>query len=311
MTPKISILIPVYNSSRYLQQCLDSLQRQTMRELEFVVVNDGSTDNSLEIIKQYKKKDSRFTIIDKTNTGYGSSLNLAMKKACGQYIGIVEPDDFCSLDMYEKLWKEALRYNFPNIIRANFYSYSNQKGDQPAHGIPTTEKENVFLLPPAIWSAIYKLDFLTHYGIFFLETPGASYQDLGFFYKTMLTDKQPRFVAQPLYHYRIDNAESSIRSDKKVNSVVIEHASIASFINSRHSSKNGYYVGKFANYLWNINRLSKKTATKFAKTFRNEFQADRAQIDFNEFPLKYRIALEGLLRLPPSAFVSIFRRKLR
>ena len=79
MTPKISILIPVYNSSRYLQQCLDSLQRQTMRELEFVVVNDGSTDNSLEIIKQYKKRDSRFTIIDKTNTGYGSSLNLAMK----------------------------------------------------------------------------------------------------------------------------------------------------------------------------------------------------------------------------------------
>ena len=97
--PKVSIIVPVYNVEMYLEQCMESLCRQTMRDLEFVCVNDGSKDHSLEILQRYAAKDPRVVIIDKENGGYGKAMNVGLDRATGEYIGILEPDDYVALTM--------------------------------------------------------------------------------------------------------------------------------------------------------------------------------------------------------------------
>ena len=99
----ISVVMPMYNQEKYIVKCLESVINQTLKELEIIVVNDGSTDLSLSIVKSYAEKDDRVVIIDKPNSGYGNSVNLGMRRATGKYIGIVETDDFIAPDMFETL----------------------------------------------------------------------------------------------------------------------------------------------------------------------------------------------------------------
>ena len=91
---KISVLVPIFNVEKYLREALDSLVQQTFQDFEVICINDGSTDHSLEIIQAYQQQDSRFCILDKTNSGYGDSMNQGLKLARGEYIAILEPDDW-------------------------------------------------------------------------------------------------------------------------------------------------------------------------------------------------------------------------
>jgi glycosyltransferase involved in cell wall biosynthesis len=106
--PKVSIIVPIYNVEKYLRECLDSIVKQTLKDIEIVCVNDGSTDSSLDIIKEYAEKDERVKYIDKPNSGYGISMNQGLDKAQGEYIGIVESDDFIKPEMFEELYNLAL-----------------------------------------------------------------------------------------------------------------------------------------------------------------------------------------------------------
>ena len=116
---KVSIIVPTYNVEMYLDECLESLQRQTLKDIEIICVNDGSKDSSLEIIKRYAAGDSRFVVIDKENGGYGKAMNVGLDKATGEYIGIVEPDDFVPLYMYEDLYNVAAK-NELDFVKADF-----------------------------------------------------------------------------------------------------------------------------------------------------------------------------------------------
>ena len=105
--PKVSIIIPVYNVEKYLKQCLDSVVNQTMQDIEIICVNDCSTDNSLCILKEYAKKDSRIVIIDKDiNEGLGCTRNVGQKHATGKYIMFLDSDDYIALDACEKLYNK-------------------------------------------------------------------------------------------------------------------------------------------------------------------------------------------------------------
>ena len=97
---KVSIIVPTYNVEQYLAECMDSITGQTLRELEIICVNDGSTDGSLNILKKYAASDDRIIIIDKKNEGYGRAMNDGLDRASGEYVGIVEPDDYMDLHMY-------------------------------------------------------------------------------------------------------------------------------------------------------------------------------------------------------------------
>ena len=131
--PKVSVLVPICNVEKYLAQCLDSLVNQTLQEIEIICINDGSTDNSLSIIKEFAAKDNRIVIIDKPNSGYGDSMNRGLAIAKGEYIGIVESDDFADVDMFEQLYRFAqlgnidiVRFHFKYIICHDTDFHTNQ-----------------------------------------------------------------------------------------------------------------------------------------------------------------------------------------
>ncbi|HIX08225.1 MAG TPA: glycosyltransferase [Candidatus Borkfalkia faecipullorum] len=89
---KVSIVMPMFNQEKYIVECLSSVLRQTLKDIEIIVVNDGSTDNSLALVKEFAQQDDRIVVIDKPNSGYGHSMNVGMDRASGEYIGIVETD---------------------------------------------------------------------------------------------------------------------------------------------------------------------------------------------------------------------------
>lgn len=123
--PKVSIIVPIYNSETYLEECLDSIINQTLKEIEIICVNDGSTDNSLDILNRYASNDDRITIINKQNTGYGNSMNVGIDHAKGEYIGIVESDDYIKPHMYETLYNKAIEHDL-DLIRADFEQFMGE-----------------------------------------------------------------------------------------------------------------------------------------------------------------------------------------
>ena len=118
--PKVSVIIPVYNVEEYLRECLDSVVNQTLKDIEIICVNDGSTDNSLAILEEYAAKDERLRVFTQENQGQSVARNLAMEKARGEYIGFVDSDDWIDLDFYEKLYRAAVKAQ-ADIACANIY----------------------------------------------------------------------------------------------------------------------------------------------------------------------------------------------
>ena len=103
--PKISIIVPMFNSARFLDRCVRSLRNQTLQDIEIICVNDGSTDNSMIIVRKFANNDSRIKIIEQQNKKQGAARNAGMKIATGEYIGFVDSDDWVDLDLYKLLLK--------------------------------------------------------------------------------------------------------------------------------------------------------------------------------------------------------------
>ena len=109
---KVSIIVPVYNVESYLDKCLNSLVNQTLKDIEIIVINDGSTDNSQKIIDKYSKKYKNIINITKENGGVSEARNLGLEKASGEYIGFLDSDDWIEPDMYELMYQKAKTENF-------------------------------------------------------------------------------------------------------------------------------------------------------------------------------------------------------
>lgn len=121
---KVSIIVPVYNASEYLNKCLDSIIEQTFKKLEIILVNDGSTDNSIDIINEYAKKDKRIIIIDKENEGVSIARNTGIKRSTGEYITFVDSDDYLEKDAIEKMYNIVTSKNV-DIVRSNYQVHYN------------------------------------------------------------------------------------------------------------------------------------------------------------------------------------------
>ncbi len=281
--PKVSILVPVYNTSNYLKECLDSLVGQTLPDIEIIVINDGSTDNSLDIIQEYASKDDRIRIIDKENSGYGASMNRGLGAATGEYIGIVESDDFVKLEMFEELYEIASK-NDLDIVKSDFYSYfsknkiSKKAGNVSSKNKVFSVKGNVSILKmlPSIWSAIYKKDFLFENNIRFLETKGASYQDTSFAFKTLACAKRIMFTNKAYVYYRSDNENSSVKSKSKIFAICDEFDEITKFLNKNPEIKSIVNSEKlkiqFNRYKWNLLRIEPAFRGEFVEKFKETFK---------------------------------------
>ncbi|MBQ3452699.1 glycosyltransferase [Candidatus Saccharibacteria bacterium] len=281
---KVSVLVPVYNAEAFLRECLDSLVGQSLREIEIICINDGSTDGSLEVLKSYAEKDERMVILDKKNTGYGDSMNKGIDKARGKFIGIVEPDDFVELSAFEKMYKKA-QENEVEVVKANFYRYMTGKKDVAEKSEVFTSVEigkvvdpekdrHLFYTQPSVWSAIYKTEFLKKNGIKFLSSPGASYQDAGFSFKVWATAKRVYCTDEAFLYYRQDNPGSSVKSEGKVYAVQEEYDDVEKYlVEKNRMSEFGatLAVVRMGGYIWNMRRLTKDKALEFAKVVEKDY----------------------------------------
>lgn len=223
--PAVSVVLPIYNAGLYLRQCLDSICNQTLSDIEVICVNDGSKDDSLSIMNEYAKKDDRFIVLDKPNGGYGHSLNYGLSRATGEYISIVEPDDFLDLHMYEDLYDFAQVYGSEaDVVKGSYWEfYDGRDGyaDAVREANITKEMPNyvyafaleddceVFRHHPCIWSAIYRKAFLDEKGIRFIEPKGAGWADNPFLVETLVEAKKIVWVPKAYYYYRQTNAAAS------------------------------------------------------------------------------------------------------
>ncbi len=299
--PKVSILVPICNVERYLRECLDSLVNQTLREIEIICINDGSTDSSLSIIREYERRDERIVVIDKPNSGYGDSMNKGIELARGEYIGIVESDDFASLNMFETLYKEAAK-NDLDIVRSNYYAHRTGEDsscdylvenlaacgsyDKVFHPI---DNPRVFMCQPAIWTSIYKKSMIDKEEVRFLPTPGASFQDTAFYFKAFYAADRVKLLKDGYLHYRIDNANSSVKNQNKLFCVCDEYAEVWDYAKRDHDKFQiiKYWIPRqqYEGYLWNLNRLAPELQQRFYPRYVEEFSKIKAAglIDSDRF----------------------------
>ena len=293
MNPAISILVPICNVEKFLNKCLQSIVEQTLENIEIICINDGSKDNSLNIIQSFAEKDNRIKIIDKSNTGYGDSMNCGLKMAQGEYIGIVESDDFVDSRIFEVLYEYAQKYD-SDIVKSSFYFYwenpqkiiYNNSFNINKISLNFKENNNSLLHSiPSIWAAIYKRKWLIENKIHFLNTPGAAYQDTSFHFKTACLAKNIILMPEAYLYYRQDNALSSVKNAamEKVLALHKELEEIRSFVNTL-DDKNVlkiYYPMAIEKYMWNYGRIEANQKDKYFKILVSEINKSLAE--WNEY----------------------------
>jgi len=219
---KVSVIVPVYNVEKYLRQCLDSVINQTFKDIEIIIVNDCSPDNSLQIIKEYQQKDERIVLLDlKQNVGLGFARNAGMKIAKGKYITFIDSDDWVTKDYVEELYNTIEKYQY-DVISPDFYCYDNNTGRicnsrQPRCfynvNISTIKLKKKFLYFEETHYArkIFKSEFLKKNNITFKIN---KMEDTLFIWEIVLKTDKFMFIRPKLYYYRT-NRENSILSTKK------------------------------------------------------------------------------------------------
>lgn len=299
----LSLLIPIYNVERYLRACLDSALAQTLKDIEVICINDGSTDRSPEIIREYMARDKRVCMIDKANSGYGDSMNRGLEAARGKYIGILESDDFMSPNALEKLVDSAERFD-ADAVKGNFDLYWSAPQERHelfemfrerdcGRVVRPSDSIDVFALKPSIWSAVYRREFIERNHIEFLPTPGAAFQDASFTFKVFALAERAVYIHDPVLSYRQDNEGSSVNSPNKVHCVNDEYAEMRRWILDEYAADHAQadvdrmlrymHVIKYDSYMWSYIRLNPKFYREFLHTMADEF--DEA-IDKGEFALK-------------------------
>lgn len=222
---KVSVIVPIFNVDKFLTQCLDGIVSQSYKNLEIICVNDGSTDSSLSIIKSFASADNRFIVIDKKNEGYGAGCNQGIAMATGDWISIVEPDDWIEPTMYQDMLEFASSFDSVDIVKTPWIDITNWDDPQiqgtrrcPFKGKIKTSRscfsvaDNPILLEchPSIWSAIYRKNFLLEHGIRFMEIPGAGWADNPFLIETLCQTSRIVYLDKAYYNYRCDLPGSTL-----------------------------------------------------------------------------------------------------
>lgn len=220
-TPKLSVIVPVYNVEKYLEKCLNSIINQSYRNLEIICVNDGSTDNSLTILKAYEKKDPRIILIDKENGGLSSARNVGLDVASGEYITFVDSDDYIALNTYELCLNKfndevdfvsySFQYVYTDLTDIKFNSF-NQKYVGLHKCNATIILDNSFWV--AVWSKIFRKKIIDKYCIRFPE--GLIFEDILFSYEYYFISNNAYFLQDNLYYYvqRSDSIMGQTRKTK-------------------------------------------------------------------------------------------------
>ncbi len=290
--PKVSVVVPCYNVQSYIEETLDSLLDQTLEDIEIVCVNDGSTDDTLSILQRYAENDSRIKIIDKENGGYGKAMNVGMQASTGEYIGIVESDDYVKKNMFEWLYTTAKKSDL-DFVKSDFIKFwtsdngsKKTKYEKVAHKnsyynvlIDPTENVDLFNCQMLNWTGIYKREFLEQNNIRHNESPGASYQDNGFWFQVFCCAHRGMIIDEAFYYYRQDNAASSINQNNKVFCMLNEYAWIREYLRRNPKIEDRfigvYHYKKMHNLDFAFSLLAPEFQMPFLERYSKEYNEAR------------------------------------
>ena len=255
---KVSVIIPIYNAYDYLRPAMDSVVSQTLTDIEIICVDDGSTDKSLHILKEYKKADPRIRIITETNAGPATARNTGLRRARGEYVAFLDADDFFEHHLLEKLYCEAkekeldiaiARYDIYNSKKATFSeNVESDHGKIYSGGIVTSKNEYPdYILQSttgSAWNKLFKRSFVIDKNITFL-TDVKMFEDVYFTVCAMAFAERVGKVPEVLIHHRIYSEQSRARLFKKYYSQVPEvYLKIKQFL-----MKGGLYQPLIKSYL--------------------------------------------------------------
>lgn len=197
--PKVSVIVPIYNVEKYLEKCINSLLSQTLEDIQIILVNDGSKDNSGNIAKEYEKNNKdRVIYVEKENGGLSDARNYGLKYATGDFIAFLDSDDYIEKNAYEEMYNKAIEENadyvecdfiweFPNKIRVDKqYPYKNKK-------------EMLSFVRVVAWNKLIKRQLITDNNLEFPK--GLRYEDVEFTYKLIPFVNKFAYVDKPFIHY--------------------------------------------------------------------------------------------------------------
>ncbi len=300
--PIVSIVVPIYKVERYLRQCVDSLLAQTLRDIEIILVDDGSPDGCPAIVDEYAAADSRVVAIHQPNGGYGRAVNHGISRARGEYIGIIESDDWVEPTMYEKLLNRA-RETGVDVVKCMFWKYdSTAAADQrnilwnnpkfnwltaPDKPFAPAEWDIIFSLHASLWSNLYRADFLR--GIPLIESASAAYQDFPFVMEVLGRARSMSMLKEPLLHYRMeaDQGSSTMRNDARLVQMPVmsmKGCEVLEQLGVLNKVKEAFF---YHAYCANI-RFQQNIQEEYAQEFFNHFKALMSKIkDYPDFSFKY------------------------
>ena len=288
---KITVVVPVHNSERYLEKCLNSLMEQTYTDIEILCIDDYSTDSTVDIINKYIERDSRAVLVEDENGSYGHKINLGFSRAAGDYVCILESDDYYARDMIESMVAIINIYE-PDYVDGDYTHFANIgttehrtrvfKYDFPdMYNYLMLGDENLrplYYTTAAIWTGAYNKKFLDRNSIFLNESAGASYQDVGFRFLVGCLARKSYHIGKSIYYYRIDNASSSVNDQSKIFNIVDEYKYLYLQLTKRNILNDEvnklYYTWKYVSFLWNLKRLSYDSALLFWNVMAQELKAD-------------------------------------
>ena len=232
--PKVSVIVPVYNTEKYLEKCLTSLATQTLKDIEIIIVNDGSPDNSDKIISKFTKKHPNFKSYKKENGGLSDARNYGIKKATGDYLGFIDSDDYAEKNMFEALYNKAISNNF-DITVCDIYL--EEKGAKKVisslvfNDINKEEiKEQMVNIYPAVWNKLYKKDLFTKDNYF---KKGVLFEDVEFFYRLVPYINSIGVVNEPLINYVQREGAITKTFDKRMYHYIDNFNGIIDFYNQK------------------------------------------------------------------------------
>lgn len=283
---KVSIIVPTYNVAPYITECMDSLINQTLEDIEIICVDAFSTDGTREVLEAYAAKDRRVQILDDIKRSTGYAKNIGIQAASGEYVGIVESDDYVALDTYKELYSCADQYH-TDIVKGNYQAFTGT-GEERMYALKAIslykedynqiihmqEDNRYFNWDMYTWTGIYKKSFLEEFEICHNESPGASFQDVGFWLQTIASARTAYLLPGYYYNYRRDNPYSSVHQSNKVYEMIREYEYGMKRIGEQalQNILPGIYSGMYRSYAFVYGTLEDKYRQEFAEHFHQDMK---------------------------------------
>lgn len=266
---KISIIVPVFNVEKYIKRCLNSLVNQTLKDIEIIIVNDGSTDNSLKICEEFKQKDDRIKIYSKENEGLGLTRNYGMDRAIGEYIAFLDSDDYIDIDFYENLYKNAKK-NDVDVCFAEIKQVDSNNNIKIYDKIPFEEdkvmakkvlynilnvknaKYKKSFMQMCVWRSIYKLSVIKDYNIRFVSEREFISEDIIFNIDFLINANSAAFARNTYYYYCFNGKSlTNTYKEDRFNKDIILYNEVIRKLNeyNEYSKLNKYVNNFFLNYI--------------------------------------------------------------